>query len=169
MKRVNGRLATFLEQEIRRICEANTWTIGALNVQEDHVHLFLSAPPSVSLSQIAHTLKGTTRKVFQRFPEVKKHLWGGAFWSRSYYVGSVGDMSVDTVLKYWDSIEAEKEKRCKCLSTVDLFHDASESLRNLIDGYDRNVSIGRLSINHLVYIHGLFRGGLRVLGQSARQ
>ena len=35
-----GKLATFIEQEIRRICEANTWTIGALNVQVDHVHLF---------------------------------------------------------------------------------------------------------------------------------
>ena len=96
-----GKLAPCVEQEIRRICEANTWTIGAFNVQEEHVHLFLSAPPSVAPSQIAHTLKGTTaHKVFQCFPEVKKQLWGGAFWSRSYYVGSVGDMSVDTVLKY---------------------------------------------------------------------
>ena len=51
-----GKLATFVEQEIRRICETTIWTIGALNVQAD--------------------------------------------WSRSYYVGSVGDMSVDTVLKY---------------------------------------------------------------------
>jgi putative transposase len=96
-----GKLATFVEQEIRRICEANTWTIGALSVQADHVPLFLSAPPSVAPSQIAHTLKGTTaRKVFQRFSEVKKQLWSGTFWSRSYYVGSVGDMSVETVLKY---------------------------------------------------------------------
>ena len=72
----------------------------AVNIQPDHVHLFLSALPSVAPSEIAHTLKGTTaRKVFQCFPEVKKQLWGGAFWSRSYYVGSVGDMSVDTVLK----------------------------------------------------------------------
>ena len=70
-------------------------------MQVDHVHLFLSAPPNVSPSQIAHTLKGTTaRKAFQRFPQVKKQLWGGAFWSRSYYVGSVGDRSVETVLKY---------------------------------------------------------------------
>ena len=78
-KILKGSLATFVEQEIRRICEANTWTVGALNVQEDHVHLFLSACPSVAPSQIAHTLKGTTaRKVFQHVPEVKKHLWGGA-------------------------------------------------------------------------------------------
>ena len=95
-----GKIATFLEQEIRRICAEKTWTIGAVNIQPDHVHLFLSAPPSGSPSQIAHTLKGTTaRKVFQQFPLVKKHLWGGAFWSRSYYVGSGGDMSREPVLK----------------------------------------------------------------------
>ena len=76
-----------MKQEIRRICEANAWTIGALNLQADPVHLFLSAPPSVAPLPIAHTLKGTTaRKALQRFPEVKKQLWGGAFWSRSYYV-----------------------------------------------------------------------------------
>ncbi len=54
----NGTLATFVDQEIRRICEGRTRTIGALNVQADHVHLFLSAPPSIAPSQIAHTLKG---------------------------------------------------------------------------------------------------------------
>jgi putative transposase len=83
-----GKIATFLEQEIRRSCAENAWPIGAVNIQPDHVPLFLRAPPS------------TARKVFQQFPEVKKQLWGGAFWSRSYYVGSVGDRSRDTVLKY---------------------------------------------------------------------
>ena len=94
-----GQRSAFVEQEVRCLCEANTWTIGALNVQEDQVHLFLSAPPSIAPSQIAHTLKGTTaRQVVQHFPAVKKHFWGGAFWS--YSVGSVGDMSVDPVFKY---------------------------------------------------------------------
>jgi REP element-mobilizing transposase RayT len=38
-----------VEQEIRRICEVNTWTIGALNVQEDHVHLFRESLPRLLL------------------------------------------------------------------------------------------------------------------------
>jgi putative transposase len=72
-----------------------------LNVQPDHIHVFLSAPPSIAPSAIAHQLKGATaRKVFQQFSNVRKQLWGGAFWSRSYDVGSVGDMSRDLVLKY---------------------------------------------------------------------
>jgi hypothetical protein len=46
----------------------------------------------------AKRLKGTTtRRVFQHFPEIKKHFWGSALWSRSYYVGSIGDMSAESV------------------------------------------------------------------------
>ena len=98
---LTGDIAHFVEDEIRRLCEANTWTIGALNIQEDHMHLFLSAPPSVSPSLIANTLKGiTARQVFKQFPTVKKQLWGGSFWSRSYYVGTVGDMTEATVRAY---------------------------------------------------------------------
>ena len=98
---LTGDVAQFGESEIRRLCEENTWAIGALHVQEDHVHLFLSALPSTAPSLIANTLKGiTARQVFKRFPEVKKQLWGGSFWSRSFYVGTVGDMSADVVQKY---------------------------------------------------------------------
>ncbi len=73
----------------------------SLNVQEDHIHIFLSALPSVAPSLIANTLKGiTARQVFKQYPEVKKQVGGGSFWSRSYYVGTVGDMTEETVKKY---------------------------------------------------------------------
>ncbi len=98
---LTGEIAQFVESEIRRLCEENGWQIGALNVQEDHVHLFLSALPSTAPSLIANTLKGiTARQVFKRFPEAKKQLWGGSFWSRSYYVGTVGEMTEASVKKY---------------------------------------------------------------------
>jgi putative transposase len=96
-----GKLAPFVEQEIRRICETHTWTRGAdPRASRSCASLSRVAPPSVAPSQIAPTLKGTTaRLVLQCFPERKKQLWGGTFWFRSYDVGSVGDRSVDTVLK----------------------------------------------------------------------
>ncbi|TMC93054.1 MAG: IS200/IS605 family transposase [Chloroflexi bacterium] len=88
-----GKMATSVEQELRRIGEANSWTRGTLNVQEDQVHLVLSAPPAIAPAQIVPTLKGTTgRLVFQRFPAVKKQLGGGAFWSRLCNGGCVGGM-----------------------------------------------------------------------------
>lgn len=98
---LKGKIASFVEEEIRRLCDNNKWTIEALNVQEDHVHLFVGAPPAIAPSQIANTLKGiTARQVFKLFPEVKKPLWGGHFWSRSFYVGTVGEMSADVLQKY---------------------------------------------------------------------
>jgi putative transposase len=96
-----GKVARFVEAELRRLCDANHWEIGALHVQEDHIHIFLSALPSVAPSLIANTLKGiSARQVFKQYPEVKKQVWGGSFWSRSYYVGTVGDMTEETVKKY---------------------------------------------------------------------
>ena len=96
-----GDVAQLVESEIRRLCEENKWPIGALNVQEDHVHVFLAAEPRTAPSLIANTLKGiTAMQVFKRFPSVKKQLWGGSFWSRSYYVGTVGDMTESPVKKY---------------------------------------------------------------------
>src|SRR5437879_12739164 len=77
------------------MCEANAWT--RLRAQRAS-----RSCPSLSQctsihrpSQIAHTLKGiTARRVFQSFPDVKKHATGGAFWSRSYYVIATGESSV---------------------------------------------------------------------------
>lgn len=45
---LTGKIAVFVEQEIRRLSEVNGWTLGTLNIQEDHVHLFLSAPPATA-------------------------------------------------------------------------------------------------------------------------
>ena len=96
-----GEIASFVESEIKRLCAKNAWSIGALNVQEDHVHLFVSAPPAIAPSLIANTLKGITgRQLFKNFPALKKQLWDGTFWSRSFYIGTVGDMSADTVKRY---------------------------------------------------------------------
>lgn len=72
---LQGSIATFVESEIRRWCAENKWTIGTLNVQEDHVHLFLSALPSTAPFLIANTLKGiTARQVFKQSLEVKKQV-----------------------------------------------------------------------------------------------
>jgi putative transposase len=91
-----GKLATFVEQENRRICEANTWTIGALNVQADHVHLFRESLPRLWLPRVT----GSHAERHDRPRSEETFMGRCTSRSRSYYVGSVGDMSVDTVLKY---------------------------------------------------------------------
>ena len=77
--------------------EALQWRMGALEIQSDHVHLFVSVPSSVAVADAVKILKGTTaRLLFQIFPAIKQKLWG-ARPSPSYYVGTAGNVSAETI------------------------------------------------------------------------
>ena len=66
----------------------------------DHVHIFVSAAPEVSPATIAQTIKSiTAKKVFERFPGIKKILWGGALWERGYFVMSSGTGTTDEMIR----------------------------------------------------------------------
>ena len=54
---LTGKIAHFVESEIRRLCEANHWAIDALHIQEDHVHLFVRVDVESLLSQWVGGLK----------------------------------------------------------------------------------------------------------------
>jgi putative transposase len=57
----------------------------------DHVHFLIQSVPTLSPSRIAQIVKSVTaREIFRRCPQVKKQLWGGAFWSSSFYINTVG-------------------------------------------------------------------------------
>ncbi len=51
-------------------------------VGKDHVHILVSAPPIISPSEIMRRIKGrVSRKIFEKFPHVKKRYWGKHFWA----------------------------------------------------------------------------------------
>ncbi|MCL6478329.1 MAG: IS200/IS605 family transposase [Peptococcaceae bacterium] len=98
-----------LKSAITDLCEEHGYELIAMEVMPDHVHVFLSAPPKVSPAVIAKALKGASaRKLFTRHPELKKKLWGGHLWNPSYYVGTAGDVSKETVKKYIELQKAGK-------------------------------------------------------------
>ena len=69
---------------------------------EDHVHIFLEAPPRLSPSRIVQILKSiSARELFRQFPWLRKQLWGGKLWSRGYFVRAVGDeVTADVIRRY---------------------------------------------------------------------
>ena len=75
-------------EEIEKRYEIRFLEIGT---DKDHVHFLIQSVPRLSPTQIIRIVKSITAKeIFARYPEVKKELWGGAFWSEGYYVGTVG-------------------------------------------------------------------------------
>lgn len=75
-----------------------------LAVQPDHVHLFISCPPTLAPHQVVHRLKGYTSRVLrQEFPYLLKLP---SLWTRSYWVSTAGNVSSATIQRY---IEAQNE------------------------------------------------------------
>lgn len=72
-----------------------------LVVQPDHVHLFCSFPPTLAPRQIMHRLKGfTSHELRREFPYLNSRL--PSLWTRSYYVGTAGNVSAETIKRYID-------------------------------------------------------------------
>ena len=67
----------------------------------DHVHLFVSAPPKVSIPKMAGVFKCNSAKLlFEEFPEIKLLLWGGHLWSEGYAVRAAGVVASTKIEEY---------------------------------------------------------------------
>ena len=63
-----------------------------LGCDKDHIHILTSFPPKYSGSDIVRIFKSITAKqLFRQFPELKKDLWGGEFWSDGFYIATVSE------------------------------------------------------------------------------
>lgn len=102
------------KQVIQSIAKEKGFDIIQMEVNEDHVHLFVSALPRVSISTLVKWIKGiSARRLFELNPSLKKQLYRGHLWNPSYYVGTAGDMSEDVVRKYIESQKSEAGQKTK--------------------------------------------------------
>jgi putative transposase len=75
--------------------------IMELAIQPDHGHLFGIFPATFAPHQIMHGLKGFTAFMLRKeFPHLKSRLPNR--WTRSYYVGTAGNVSAQTIQRYID-------------------------------------------------------------------
>ena len=82
-----------------------------IGTDHDHVHFLVQSVPMYSPTKIARTIKSiTAREIFRLVPSVKKKLWGGEFWSKGYFVNTVGQKgNEETIAKYVKEQGREKE------------------------------------------------------------
>ena len=82
-----------------------------IGTDKNHVHFLLQSVPTKSPTSIVKMSKSiTAREIFSKHPEVKKKLWGGAFWSSRYFVNTVNKFGDEkTISKYVKEQGIEKE------------------------------------------------------------
>ena len=101
-KILTPEVAEYTKEVLQRIAEEYDMSVDTLEVVEDHVHIFLEAPPRLSPARIVQILKSVSaREMFRQYPRLRRQLWGGKLWSDGYFVRAVGDeVTGDVIRRY---------------------------------------------------------------------
>jgi REP-associated tyrosine transposase len=98
---LQGDIAQRVRELIRQTCEAFEIRIISGVVSKDHVHIFVSAPPTMAPSEIMRRIKGrSATKLFEEFPKLKKRYWGRHFWARGYFCVTSGQITDEMIKSY---------------------------------------------------------------------
>ena len=103
-KVLRGDIQKRVREIIRRICSENGVDIISGVVSSDHVHIFISLPPKLSMSNFMQRVKGRSSLLIQReFPVLKKRYWCRHFWGRGYFSTTNGAITEEVVLQYLEN------------------------------------------------------------------
>ena len=82
-----------------------------IGTDKDHVHFLIQSVPLYSPTQIIQVVKSITAKeIYKLHPEVKEKLWGGQFWTKGFYVNTVGRHgNENTIREYVKAQGTEKD------------------------------------------------------------
>ena len=90
---------------MRQVAKELGVEILALEIMPDHLHLFVSAYPQLSIPHIVKSFKGrSSHDLRKEFPELNRMP---SMWTHSYFVSTAGNISADSIQKY---IEAQSTR-----------------------------------------------------------
>ena len=120
-------IETSVDTSIKEICisisERYEIEFIEIGTENDHVHFLIQSIPMYSPQKIVQMVKSiTAREVFRRHPEVRKRLWGGEFWTKGYYINTVGVSGNEEVIRNYVKQQG-KEKDYKMLYRQELFFE----------------------------------------------
>ena len=95
-----GQLRSEVAEIIKKVCELVGVQLIRGGICKDHVHLYLSVAPKMSISTVMSKIKGKSAlMIFDRHPEMRGKL-GRHFWARGYYVETVGNVNEEAIKEY---------------------------------------------------------------------
>ena len=107
-----GDVAIRLRELIREICKSLDIEIIKGHVSKDHVHLFVSVPPQLSISKVLGRIKGkTSRKMLSEYRRLAKEFWGRHLWARGYFAASSGNVTDEVIMQYIAMQDLEERAR----------------------------------------------------------
>ncbi len=100
-KVLEGAMRERLREIIRQTCAELGVHIVRGVLARDHIHMFVSIPPKLSLSYVMQRIKGrSSRRIQIEFPELHKRYWGRWFWAHGYFATPLGNVTDDISKQY---------------------------------------------------------------------
>lgn len=100
---LHGEVQLRCRDLIRQVCDSLDVKILKGVVSKDHIHLHLSYPPKLSVSDLVKRLKGrSARLLLEEFSELRRRYYGGHFWGIGYGAWSSGNITDEMIQKYLD-------------------------------------------------------------------
>jgi putative transposase len=98
-KVLEGAVRERIRAIIRQVCGELGVTIVKGVLSRDHVHMMVSIPPHLSVSDVVRRMKGrSSHKVQREFPALRKRYWGRHFWARGYFCTTSGNVTDEVIL-----------------------------------------------------------------------
>ena len=110
-KRLYGQIRADVREIIKTLCEYKKVKIMEGAVCTDHIHLHVSIPPKISISEFMSYLQGKSAlMIYDKHPQ-QRSKWDKSFWARGYYVATIGTISEETIKKYiMEQTEQDKQE-----------------------------------------------------------
>ena len=107
---LSGEVGVRVRELIRQICRDEDVEILKGHVLKDHIHLFVSIPPQLTISRLVQKLKGkSSYKVLQEFSHLRKVFWGRHVWARGYFCCSSGNVTDNIIAAYIEDQKHEED------------------------------------------------------------
>ena len=107
---LSGVIAERCRELIRQVSKANEVEIIKGHISKDHVHVFVSVLPRISVSKLVQLLKGvSSRKLLMEDKNLQKQYWGQHLWARGYFVASSGNITDEMIKEYIENQDVEKD------------------------------------------------------------
>ena len=98
---LRGEVGKRVRELIRQTCASLDVYIVKGHVSKDHVHLLVSVPPNLAVSELVKRLKGrSSRLMLEEFGELRKTYWGRHLWARGYFVASSANVTDEIIAEY---------------------------------------------------------------------
>jgi putative transposase len=95
---------------VREVCQENQVEIIRGRIANNHIHVYVSVPPYLSISKLVQYMKGkTSRKIQMEFPELRKRYWGRHLWATGYFVRTTGNVTDQMIKQYIESHSNDKD------------------------------------------------------------